>query len=319
MMLDLLFVTILVAMVATGAWRGAVTSGSGLVCLLSGYAGAILAASNASNWTARTLVVSPLVAPAVAGTLGFVLAWLVASCLAGVLIAWDRSRVEEQGRSRIDRAIGGFFGLARGGLIVVLLAILASWLDAARDLGAVDGLAALPDAERSAVARASGSLVEGAVGSALADAGPAGELAARLAARPGRALASVQTILDDQRLEALFDDRLFWTLIQNDSIDYAMNRNTVQSIVHDPELRGRFVDLGLVEEGAREDSEVFEQRMGEVLAELAPRVQRLQHDPEMKELASDPEIIDLVTRGDTLALMTHPKIQRIVSRISENP
>ncbi len=156
MVLDLIFTTILLLMVALGAWRGAVVSGSGLFAMICGYLGAIVAASNATDWVAQTLVVSPLLAPAVAGSLGFVLTWLIASSLADILVAWDAARIESFGRGALDRAFGGFFGLARGGLIVVLLAILASWLDAARDLGAVDGLAAMPDAESSILARASG-------------------------------------------------------------------------------------------------------------------------------------------------------------------
>ena len=124
-----------------------------------------------------------------------------------------------------------------------MLALLASWLDAARDIGALSGLAAMPDAENSLVAEAAGGIVEVVVSSALSDAGPAGEVAARLAARPGQTLGSVQAILEDDRLSGLFEDRLFWTLISNRSIDYAMNRNAIRSIVNDPEI------VSLVAEG----------------------------------------------------------------------
>ena len=317
MILDLIFVSILALMVALGAWRGAMVSGASLFGLLCGYAGALVGATSWSDWVARKLVVSPLVAPAIAGTLGFVGAWLLVSCLAGVAIAWDRSRAEEEGRGLFDRCLGGFFGLARGGLIVVLVAILVSWLDAGRDLGALEGWAGgVPDAESSALVGVSGGLVEAAVSRAFADAGPARNLVARLTARPGRALESVQTLLEDERLNEMFADKLFWTLIQNDSIDYAMNRSAVRSIVHDPDLRGRFADLGLVGEEAREDSDAFQAEMASVLAEVAPRIQRLQHDPEMQSLARDPEIIALVESGDTLALISHPRIQRLVERVS---
>ena len=314
MVLDLIFGLILLLMVALGAWRGAVVSGSGLFGLICGYLGAIVAATRAADWVAQTLVISPLLAPAVAGTLGFVVSWLIVSSLAGVLVAWDAARVESFGRGALDRAFGGFFGLARGGLIVVLLAILASWLDAARDLGALDGLAAMPDAESSILAGASGDLVEVAVAKALSEVGTAGEIVARLTAHPGQALGSVQSILEDDRLTALFSDSLFWTLIQNDSIDYAMNRNSVRAIVHDPEMRGRFADLGLVEEDARDDPRVFRDSMAGVLAEIAPRVQRLRNDPELTRLASDPEIVSLLESGNTLALIKHPAIQRVLER-----
>jgi membrane protein required for colicin V production len=317
MALDLIFGLILVSMFAIGAWRGAVVSGTGLFGLLAGYVGGILAATHAADWTAHNLVVSPLVAPAIAGTVGFVVAWIVVSSLAGILVAWDRTRVEEGGRNFLDRGLGGLFGLARGGLIVILLAILASWIDAARDLGTISGFAAMPDAEESALTRATGNLVESAVSTALSDAGPAGEVVARLTARPGQALESVQQILEDERLNQMLEDRLFWTLISNDSIDYAMNRGAVRSIVNDPEMRGHFADVGLVGEEARDDVDVFRGAFAEVLAELGPKIEKLREDPEIRALASDPEIMGLVESGNTFALMNHPKIRKIVSRISD--
>jgi membrane protein required for colicin V production len=314
--LDLLFVLILIAMVALGAWKGAVPTGSGLFSMLAGYLGAILLATSAAGWVAARMSVSPLVAPAVAGSIGFFLFWLIASCLAGVVVAWDRLRVDGGERGFFDRGLGGFFGLARGSLIVVLLALLTNWLDAARDLGVVEGLAAMPESESSRVAGISGDLVEAAVSAALAGNGKAGEVAARITARPGQALAGVQTILEDERLTQMFEDKLFWTLISNDSIDYAMNRQAIRSIVQDEEMRGRFADLGLVPEEARTDQAAFRETMAGVLAKVGPSVKRLQEDPALEELAQDPEIIALLENGDTFALLRHPRIRALVDEVT---
>lgn len=314
--LDLLFILILVSMVALGAWKGAVPTGSGLFSMIAGYVGAILLATSTSDWVAARMAVSPLIAPAVAGSIGFFLFWLAASCLAGVVVAWDRLRIEGGGRGVFDRGLGGFFGLARGSLIVVLLALLTNWLDAARDLGVVEGLAALPESESSRVAGISGDLVEAAVSSALSGNGKAGEVAARITARPGQALAGVQTILEDERLAEMFQDKLFWTLISNNSVDYAMNRQAIRSIVHDEELRGRFADLGLVPEEARTDPGAFRDTMAEVLARVGPSMKRLQDDPALEELAQDPEIIALVENGETFALLRHPRIQKLVDQVT---
>ncbi len=318
MLLDLVLVGILLLMVGFGAWRGAVVSGSGLAGLIFGYAGGILGAMKLAGWVEEALVVSPLIAPAVAGTIGFVAAWLVVSSLCDVLVAWDQARADFEGRGIVDRALGATFGLARGSLIVVLLSVLMTWLDAARDLGAVEGLAALPQSENSAVADATGTIVEAAVSTALSGSGAAGDVAARITARPGRALESVQLILNDERLNQLFEDKLFWTAIQSESIDYAMNRSAIRSMVRDPEMRGRFVDLGLVGEAAREDQDVFRNAMASVLAEIAPKIAGLHRDPEIQALASDPEIIRLVQSGDTFALMSHPRLKRIVNRVSKD-
>ncbi|HEB87951.1 MAG TPA: CvpA family protein [Deltaproteobacteria bacterium] len=319
MALDLIFVLLLALMSGLGVWRGAVASGSGLAAMVCGYLGAMLAATRGAGRVAEALVVPPILAPAIAGTIGFAVAWWVASALADVGMAWDRERVEGGGRGILDRALGGFFGLARGALVVLLLAVLANWVDAARDLGVLDGFAALPDAETSAVGRASGEVVEAVVSTALADAGPAGTVAARLTGRPGQTLGSVQSILDDERMGRMFEDRLFWTLISRGSIDYAMNRTAIRSIVHDPEMRGRFADLGLVDEAARGDADVFREAMAGVLAEVGPKIQRLQNDPELKALANDPEILELLESGNTLALINHPRIRTLVEKLSAEP
>ena len=316
MVLDLIFSLILLAMFGLGAWRGAVVSGSGLIALLAGYAGGIFAAAIGAGWVAKTLVVSSLVAPAIAGTIGFVVVWLIVSSLSDLVVAWDRDRVELGGRGLVDRGLGGLIGLARGGLIIVLLAILASWLDAARDLGAITGISAIPDAEDSRLTRAASDLVEAAVSTALTDAGPGAIVAARMTARPGESLENVQAILEDERLNGLFQDRLFWTLISDDSIDYAMNRTAIRSIVNDPEMRDRFADLGLVGEEARDDVDVFRSAVAEVLATVGPGIKRLQDDPELRTLANDPEIVALLESGDAFALMNHPRIRKIVDRIS---
>ena len=319
MLLDLLLGLLLVSMIAMGAWRGAVVSGSGMAGLICGYAGGVFAAIHLSDWVSETLVVAPLVAPAIAGTIGFVVAWLIVSSLCDLAVAWDLKRVEnEGGRGVFDRLLGGVFGIARGGLLVVLLATLTTWLDAARDLGAVDGLGAVPQTEASAMAAATGNLVEAAVSAALSGSGKAGEVAARITARPGATLGSVQSLLSDERLSSLFQDKLFWTLIQNDSIDYAMNRDAIRSIVVDEEMRGRFADVGLVEEAAREDRALFRKTMASVLKQVAPKIKDLHTDPEVQALASDPEIMQLLVDGDTFALITHPRLKRIVDRVSKD-
>ena len=318
MALDLIFVAILLVLVALGAWRGAVASAVGLVGLLAGYAGSIWAAMHLADPIGALLIVPAMLAPAVAGTLGFMLAWLVSSSLGDLAVAWDTERVAQFGRSVVDRGIGGCVGLVRGGLVVILLAVLASWLDAARDLGAVEGLAAMPEAETSTAVAASGPLVESVVASALADAGPAGQLAARITARPAQALGNVRTLLEDERFTQLFEDQAFWTLIASDSVDYAMNRPAMRSLVDDPAIRGRFADLGLVADTARDDRDEFRATMATVLAEVAPKVHRLQLDPELNELARDPEIAALVEAGDMVALVGHPSIRRLIERVSGN-
>jgi len=316
MLLDLILAAVLILLAAFGAWRGAVAAAVGLLGLLAGYAGALFAATHLAAWAEHALVLPALAAPAVAGTLGFAVVWLVASALGDLALAWDAERIESTGRGPVDRMLGGALGFVRGGFVVVLLALLSSWLDAARDLHVVGGLAAMPDAEASAMVGASGRLVESVVAGALAEAGPAGQVAARITARPGATLASARTLLEDPRLTALFEDAFFWTLLTNGSVDYAMNQASMRAIVEDAALRGRFADLGLVEPAARQDPDRFRATMAGVLGEVAPKVNRLMHDEELNALAQDPQIVSLVEAGDVAALAAHPSVRQIVARIS---
>ena len=87
MILDAILLLVLILMFALGAWRGAVASGSGLFALVCGYAGGILAAGRGGEWVSTRLVLSPLAAPAIAGTIGFVVAWLIVSSLADIAVA----------------------------------------------------------------------------------------------------------------------------------------------------------------------------------------------------------------------------------------
>lgn len=316
MALDVVFAVILLGMVALGVGRGAVASAAGLFSLVAGYAGGILAASQLAATCAVRLAIPELLAPAVAGSLGFAVTWLIVSALGDVAVAWDSARTQDAGRSAVDRALGGLVGFVRGGFVVVLLAILASWLDAARDLGVVEGLDAIPDAQASSTVAASGDLVESVASSALAETGPAAQVVARIAARPGDTLASAQGLLEDPRLTQMFEDRLFWTMITSESVDAAMNRNAVRSIVEDAEMRGRFADLGLVAPESRGDPVAFRAELAGVLGQVAPKVARLQHDPALRRLAEDPEIVRLVEAGNVMALIQHPAFRQLVAQVS---
>jgi len=321
MVLDLVFFGILALFFGLGLWRGAIASVSGLVCLALGYVGAVVAATQAGGQAARLLDTPPLLGPAAAGTIGFAVVYLIASAGGAVVHAWDKSRTEHTGRGPIDRGLGAFFGVLRGGLVVVLLSVLMTWLDAARDLKAVAGLDALPQTETSTVSSAAGALVQRAVTSAVGgdDAGDAGRVAGRLAGNPAAFLTGVQGILDDPGFSAVVDDRFFWTLVANGAGDRAINQQAFYNMSKDPEMRRRFAALGLVPESAVADAQEFRREFAVVLDDVGKRVEGLKDDPELLALAEDPEIQALLQAGDSLALLQHPKILRLASRLAGEP
>jgi len=323
MLLDLIALGLLILFVIIGAWRGALASGSGLVSLVVAYIVAVLAAQNFGGVVADRTGMPAMFAPIVAGSLGFAFAFLICALVTTFLKIWERGRRGDDPRSAADRLVGGLFGAVRGGLIVLLLSILMTWLDAARDLGVLSGLESTPDTQDSQVGRATGLILEQIVESAMSDsasgADPAVRMVARIAARPGPTLDSMQGLLDDEKFQRLQGDKLFWVAVENGAGERAINQASFYEIVHDPNLRARLADLGLVDADAAEDPEAFREDMAVMLSELGPRIKGLRNDPELQALARNPEIIAMLESGNTLGLVTHPDFRRVVARVSAQP
>ncbi len=316
MILDLVALAILAIFALIGALRGGVASALGLFTLIASYAGAVWAAQNLGASLADKTGFSPLLAPVVAGTVGFFVTALVVGGL-GAVIRHATNRLRGDSSLGVaNRWVGGVIGAVRGALVVVLVSYLVIWLDAAKQTGAVDGLEAVPDIRISSAAKVTEKLVEKAV-SATVDADVAtADVMARLASRPGVAVTSVQAILADPRIEALQQDRFFWTLIENGAYPRAMNRQSFRAISSDPEMRSRFVDVGVVPEATIDDPAAFERHFGEVLAEVGPRVKGLVDDPDLQALAQDPEVTSMLENGDTLGLFQHEGVQDLVAKVS---
>ncbi|MGH0035538.1 MAG: CvpA family protein [Myxococcota bacterium] len=319
MTLDLIALVVLTLFVALGAWRGAIASASGVVTLVLGYATGLWAAQAYGGPLAQQAGIPSVFGPPLAGSLAFGVVSLVGGLAGKGLRAWDDRRRGELPRSGVDRAIGGLFGALRGGLVVLLVAWLALWADAGRRLSHGERLAAAPDTESSLVAGAAGAAIGKAVEVALDDGegGTSARVAARMASSPAEALEAVRELAEDDRIRAIQEDRLFWTYVSNGAVDSALNRASFWRAIQDDGLREQLGDLGLVGPEAVSDPRVFREAAGEVLTELGPRIKNLSEDEEIQELAKNPQIIAMLEAGDTMGLMTHPDVQRIVARISQ--
>jgi len=309
MVLDLLALAILAAFVLAGALRGAVASATGVGVLVVGYAAALGAASLGGASLASALGLPALLGPAVAGSLAFAAVFVLGAGAGSLLRGWDRRRRGDDPRSAGDRLVGALFGAVRGGLVVVLLGVLALWLDAGRELTQGQRFAAAPRAEKSAVASASGRVAEEAVRAALGE-GSGGRAAGRVVGRPAETLAAVQEIVRDPALQAVQRDRLFWTYVRHGSVQSALNRGSFWRVVRDDALRARLAEVGVLDEAAAGDPRLFREQAEQALAALGP------HLPAIEELAADPEIRQLVESGDTLGLVAHPDVQQLVARVS---
>jgi uncharacterized membrane protein required for colicin V production len=311
MWLNVVALLILGAFVALGAVRGALTTGLGLLSLGVGYACGLLLGPAFGPQVSSALAVPSAVGVAVAGTGVFTVVYFAMGLLSAIVTRMARRRnIEPSAR---DRFLGGVFGLVRGGLIVVLVCWLAVWVDVLRATGAVTGV---PEVGDSTAARVSSEIVESGLSFALKDAGPAGRVVARVAARPGVAVGEIEAILQDEHVEQLRGDAMFWSYVEHDNMDAARNRTSFRLLVRDAALRRRFADLGLVEQAAADDPHAFEAAMTEVLREVGPRIYGLKNDPELQRLMHDPEVVAMLQSGDTLGLLRHPGFQDLVERIS---
>lgn len=312
MWFDAVALAVLAVFALLGALRGALATGVGLASLAFAYTLALVAGARLGPGASERLGLPALAGPAVAGTLAFGLAFAAATLVGAWLVRRERERRGDLPRTGADRVGGAAFGTLRGVLVVFVLGWLVLWVDAARDMGSP---MPLPPAQDSLAARVTAEAVETGLEAALADAGPTGRLAARLAARPGTTLQGIQGLVEGERLRAVQEDRLFWSYVEAGAVDNALNQGSFVHLTRDPAFRRELADLGLVSEAAADDARIFRDEAREVLTAVGPRLVGLRDDEELQRMAEDPEIVALLESGDTLGLVTHPRFQALVARV----
>lgn len=314
MVLDLLAAAILTLFAVVGAVRGGLASGLSLFALVGGYIAGLVCA-HLFGGVAGAAFGLPLLGPAIAGSIGFAAVFLVCGIFGFFLRRWDAENRGDLPRGGFDRIMGACFGLARGGLVVVLLGFLGIWLQAARELSPETAVG--PDVSGSTTAAFAGLLIEGAVDNVMGDASPGARFAARVAARPGETLKSMQSLLEHPHIQSLQDDPLFWTLIENGASERALNQGSFYRIAHDDSMRADLAKLGLISPEAAADPAMFRAETELMLDELGPRIRGLRNDPEIHRLARDPEVMGMLESGNTLALLRHPGIQTLARKWSQ--
>jgi hypothetical protein len=313
MWLDAIALLVLGGFAGMGVLRGGLVTGMGLVSLGAAYGAGIAAAARFGRPVADWIGLPEYLGLPIAGMAGFTLAYAAMGVVTTLLRRRSERRLRGQPRSPRDRFAGAIFGALRGALVVLLLCWLAIWVDALRATGTLEGLPAL---EGSKAADLTGSVVEAGVHAALGDAGATGRLMARVAARPGAAVTDLQAVLEHPRIEALREDRLFWSYVEHGAVESALNQGSFVRIVQDEALRRRLGDLGLVDEAAAADPRAFREAAGEVLGAVGPRIRGLRDDPELKKLMEDPEVVAMVEAGNTWALVGHAGFQQLVARVA---
>lgn len=313
MTFDLAAFALLALLVLAGVVRGALAAGFALLAMLGAYAAAVVFAPACGPAVAEALALPSVLGVGVAGAGLFLAAFLAIGVLGAALRAVERRQRGDEPRGAADRALGGFFGLLRGGLLVGLLAYAMVWLDA---WSVVSGAGELDAAKDSTLVAATQTAVENAAGVMMDDGTPGGRLAARAAAHPAETFGALQALLEDPRVQELRSDVAFWAAVEQDEVDGALNRVSFVAIAYNQELRHRFAEFGLVDAAAAQDPAAFRGACADALGRVGPRLRELRRDPELQRLARDPEVAHLLQSGDTLGLLRHPGFRRLVDRIA---
>ncbi len=316
MWLDYLALGLLAVFAVAGAIRGAFATGLRLAAILAAYAVGALGAGWLGPFAAARFELPPMLGAPVAGAILFTASYAVFAAAAWMATRIERSRRDGEPRSAADRLGGAVFGLARGGMVVVLLGFLLLQVEGLRAAGG-EAAAVVPETGPSALKEATQALVEGGGELILGDDDAGGRVATRMLSHPAETVTGVQAVLDDPRVRDLRDDDLFWTYLANGNTDAALNRASFVSIAHDETLRRNLADLGLIKGVAAADPRAFRNAISDVIEQIGPRVRGLMQDPEVHRLLGDPAIQRALEAGDTVALLRHPGFQRLVARVTD--
>jgi hypothetical protein len=304
MVLDLAIVLALFAFAWLGAHRGGPESAIRLIGLALAYGGSVLAGKVGGGPLAAAVGVAGWMGGVLAGLLGFL------ALQALVEVAARKARAAHPEPSDASRIAGAACGIARAALLLLPVLFLASFTQSVR---AWNPAAPLPDLS-GARAAALGQAAASAAAERLTTGGDgASRVTAQFVAQPGESLSALGELASDPRLRVLQADAGFWGDLERGDVESALARPTFDQLARDPDLRGRLAELGLVDATSAADPERFHQEMAAVMAEVGPRLQRIEADPAFQALLADEALRARIQAGDTLALLTDPRLQQILA------
>ncbi len=313
MWLDAIALVVFLLFAIAGAIRGTLATAGKLVSLIGAYWLSLVLAPSLGAPVAESLSLPPLLGTPLAGLIIFIAAFSILGAGAWALQIVERRYRGDHPRTPTDRFGGGALGIVRGGLIVVMVAWLALWVDGLRAAGATQSL---PSTGNSAVAKLTSGMVEAGGRLVLGTDSAEGRVATAMLARPGETITRLRGLIDNPRMLELQRDDFFWTLVANQSVPSALNRASFLSIAYDDTLRHEFADVGMIDTPAAADPRLFRDAIEDVLEEIAPRLQGLMNDPDVHALLEDPEVRRALEEGDTLTLLQNEGVQRLVSRVT---
>jgi uncharacterized membrane protein required for colicin V production len=306
MILDLVALGLLAVFAWRGAVRGALASGLSLLSFVLGNVAAWYVATRYADASADALRMPVLLAAPIAGTLAF-----FAVALALGAISWiARRRAADRPPSPASRVGGAVFGLLRGSVVVLLIGLLAVWVDALQR--SLPGADAAAPADASPLRAATETAVHAGVELALGD-GPGTDVAANALARPAESIGRFRALAANPDVAALADDHALWSYVEAGAYDAALAQPSFLRLQSDADVRHDLASLGVVDRGAAGDPQLFALEVRAALREVGPRLRAIREDPDLARLASDPAIADLLRRHDVVGLLAHPGFQKVLA------
>ena len=119
--LDWVFLTVLVASLALGAWRGLVYEVLSVLGWIAAFVLAQWLAADAAAWLPMGAT-----GDAMRYAAGFVLVFIAAAFAAGLLAWLVKKLVEAVGLRPVDRTLGAAFGLVRGAVLLLAAAVVVN-------------------------------------------------------------------------------------------------------------------------------------------------------------------------------------------------
>jgi hypothetical protein len=304
MWLDLAVLVLIVFLAGFGARAGAAAAGIRLVSLPLAYGGALLCAWAFGPALGRELGWSDMAGGLLAGTLGFVamqaLLWLATRAV--------RRRAESPPPA--SQALGALFGALRGALYALPLLWLAGLAEGARMAGVQP---ALPDLSGAQLPALGGKVIGAGVEGFVDQREPSGRLMLQVVSRPAETVSGVQQLLRHKRVGDLQRDPGFWLDVERGAVGTALERPTARALVADPKFRSQLARVGVVSPEAGRDPRVFQAELALALAEVGPKLEAIRSDPAMAALLEDPAVQERVKQGDTLSLLSDPRLRSVLT------
>ncbi|HEY2824245.1 MAG TPA: CvpA family protein [Gemmatimonadales bacterium] len=310
-MIDLLTLAILAGAGWIGWRRGTLPMAYSVGALVVGYAAAFLLCRPVGPLLGRVTGLPPMVNVPLGGMLVMFVVSTTLRVLAGRAQRERAFKVRNGWTPPTSDSAGGA-GLSA--LRVLMMVFVVVWaLTAVRSFTGRG-----PDIERSLTARASAAVIGRAVWLVARSAtgnSTLAQLAALLSARPGEGTRTLQTLMNDPRVQDLWRDPALRAALAGGDAAALAQSPVVQQLAHDPAFLSAAAQFNIGAGDAPSADGLADGLVGG-LSPLVRGVDALQKDPAAQQLLADPALRGKLESRDIPGLLTDPAFNQLAERLT---